>query len=59
MLLTKSPGNNVDLVHNIVSLSNTSAVGSIQSHSVNLVHKRQRSVTVSHVAQLLQRTYGT
>lgn len=57
--LTQSPGDDVDLVHDIVSLADASSMGPVQAHSVNLVHKRQRSVAMSHVAQLLQRTYGT
>lgn len=58
-ILTQCPRNNVNLVHNIIPLSHSSSVGSIQADSVHFIHKCQPSITMSYVAQIFQRTYGT
>lgn len=58
-LLTQCPGDDVNLVHDVISLSHSGSVRAIQAHCVNFIHKCQRSVAMSDVTQFLQRTYGT
>lgn len=58
-ILTQGSRNNVKLVHNVVPLSNSCSMGSIQAHSMNLINKGQSSITVSYITQLVQRTNAT
>lgn len=58
-VLTQGPGHNVDLVLDTVPLSHSSSVLSIKAHGMNFINERQSSMTVSDIAQLFQRTYGT
>ncbi len=47
--LTQSSRDNIDLVHDIVSLSYTCSVSPIQSDSMDLIHKSQCSIFMCYV----------
>ena len=56
MKQTEGSGNNVHLVQNSVSFSDSSSVFSVESDCVDFIDEGQGSVAVSDVAKLFQRT---
>lgn len=54
LVLTQCPRNDVYLVHDTISLSDTSPMCSIQSHCMDLIHERQGTIFMSHITQFLQ-----
>lgn len=58
VILTKSSRYDVHLVHYIVTISNATSPGSIQSHGMDLIHKGDSTKLMGNIAHLLQRTHS-
>mmetsp|Transcript_10054 Transcript_10054/g.16720 ORF Transcript_10054/g.16720 Transcript_10054/m.16720 type:complete len:207 (-) Transcript_10054:575-1195(-) len=50
---------NIHLVHDIVTISDTRTTVAIQTHCVDLVNKCQRAILVRYITELFQRTHIT